>query len=205
MPRAGQRRRTESSGETRDRLVDAASWVLATRGFAAATARGIAEEAECNSALVFYHHGTLNDLLLQALDKSNQQALERYRAAIEGVDGVRGLIDVVRDLYPEDHASGHINLLAQMVAGGIVDRELGLQVSQRVQPWLELANGALTQALPTPLRRRFPTAEVSYLVVAAALGAELLATLAGDHTHNRATLQRLTEKRGVLRRVLTNT
>lgn len=205
MPRAGQRRRTEASGETRDRLVHAASRVLSTRGFAAATARGIAEEAECNSALVFYHHGTLNDLLLQALDQSNQQALERYRAAIEGVDGVGDLIGVVRDLYPEDHASGHINLLAQMVAGGIVDRELGLQVSQRVQPWLELTSGALDQALPAPLRRRFPTAELSYLIVAAALGAELLATLAGDHTRNRATLQRLTEKRGVLRKLLTNT
>ncbi len=204
MPRAGQRRRTEASGDTRVRLVDAARRVLATHGFAAATARGIAEEAGCNSALVFYHHGTLNDLLLEALDQSNQQALERYRTATEGVDSVRGLIDVVRDLYPEDHASGHINLLAQMVAGGIVDRELGVQVSQRVQPWLEFTSETLRQALPAPLRRRFPSAEVSYLVVAAALGAELLATVAGDHSRNRATLQRLTEKRGVLRRLLTN-
>lgn len=202
MPRAGARRRSGASAETRERLVTAATTLLARDGFAAATARGIGAEADCNPALVFYHYGSLNELLLEALDASNEQSLSRYRDALAGADSVRDLIAVVRDLYPEDHRSGHITLMAQLVAGGIVDRDLGRQVSRRVQPWLELTRDALHQALPVPLRRRFPSDDVSYLIVAAALGAELLATLADDHGRNRATLQRLTGNRGLLRSFL---
>lgn len=152
---------------------------------------------------MFYHYGKLNDLLLAALDASNQQSLERYRDALEGTEGLRDLLDVVRDVYPEDHRSGHINLMAQMVAGGIVDRDLGRRVGQRIQPWLELTRDAIHRALPAPLRRRFPSDELSYLIVAAALGAELLATLSDDHTRNRVTLERLTGSR-VLRRLLSD-
>lgn len=204
MPRAGARRRSEASAETRERLVTAATTLVATEGFAAATARAIGAEADCNPALVFYHYGSLNGLLLEALDASNEQSLSRYREALAAADSVRDLVGVVRDLYPEDHRSGHITLMAQLVAGGIVDRDLGRQVTQRVQPWLELTRDAVEQALPVPLRRRFPSDDVSYLIVAAALGAELLATLSNDHGRNRATLQRLTGNRGLLRGFLSS-
>lgn len=202
MPRAGARRRTDRSRDTRQRLVEAAGRLLATEGFAATTARAIGAEADCNPALVFYHYGTLNDLLLAALDESNERSLQRYDDELDEADGLRDLIGVIRDVYPEDDRSGHINLMAQMVAGGIVDRELGRQVSERVEPWVQLTRAALRRALPAPLRRRFPVDELSYLIVAAAMGAELLATLADDHTRNRAALRRLTDSGATLRSFL---
>lgn len=192
MPRKRSRTAsTQTAGGTRQRLVDAAVAVLAEHGYVGATSRAIAQEVGCNQALVFYHHGTLNDLLLAALDVSNQAALDRYRDHLEQADGIGDLLGALRDLYRQDRASGHIGLLAQMVAGGIVDPELGREVAQRVDPWIELTRQALIRALPGPVADRLPVDDLAYLVVTAALGGELLASLTGDHVRNRAVLDRL--------------
>lgn len=192
MPRTGSRTAsTQTAGGTRQRLVDAAVAVLAEHGYAGATSRAIAQEVGCNQALVFYHHGTLNDLLLTALDVSNQAALDRYRDRLEQADGIGDLLGALRDLYRRDRASGHIGLLAQLVAGGIVDSELGTEVAERVDPWIELTRQALIRALPGPVAGRLPVDDLAYVVVTAALGSELLASLTGDHARNRAVLDRL--------------
>lgn len=198
MPRAGSRRRTAPSQDTRGRLVDATTRLLATRGFAAATARAIGDEAGCNQGLVFYHYGTLNDLLLAALDASSQASLQRYRSELEKATGLRAVLSVARTLYGTDRASGHINVVAEMVAGGIVDRQLGRQVAERIEPWIQLTRQALDQSLPAAARRRLPLNEIAYVVVAMALGAELLSTLSGNHERTQAALDRLTTNRGLL-------
>lgn len=191
MPRTGSRSSPQAGGGTRQRLVDAAVAVLSERGYTGATSRAIAEEAGCNQALVFYHHGSLNDLLLAALDASSEMALERYRTRLAAVDSVADLVTVLQELYPADQATGHIGLLAEMVAGGIVDADLGAEVALRVQPWLQLTQDALAQALPTPMARRLPLEDLAYLIVTGALGGELLAALTGDHDRNRAVVDRL--------------
>ena len=53
--------------DTRAALVAAAIDTLRESGFAAASARRIAQRAGCNQALVFYHFGTVNDLLMAPL------------------------------------------------------------------------------------------------------------------------------------------
>lgn len=192
VPRTGSRTAsTRTAGGTRERLVDAAVVVLAEHGYAGATSRAIAQEAGCNQALVFYHHGTLNDLLLAALDVSNQTALDRYRGGVEQSDGIGDLLGALRELYRQDRASGHIGLLAQLVAGGIVDPELGAEVAERVEPWIELTRRALMRVLPGPVAGRLPVDDLAYVIVTAALGGELLASLTGDHARNRAVLDRL--------------
>ena len=55
--------------DTRDALIEAAIAVLRESGFASASARRIAQRAGCNQALVFYHFGTVNDLLVAALEE----------------------------------------------------------------------------------------------------------------------------------------
>lgn len=202
MPRAGSRRRSDSSQDTRERLVSATTRLVATKGFASATARAIGEEAGCNQALVFYHYGSLNDLLLAALDASSQANLQRYQAELDKAKGIRDVLGVARHLYRADRESGHVNLLAQMVAGGIVDRDLGRQVAERTEPWVQLTRHAIHKALPAPVRRRLPVDDLAYVIVAMALGAELLGTLFGDHDRTQAALDGLTGNRGLLRGLL---
>jgi AcrR family transcriptional regulator len=195
MPRVGARRRTDASEDTRRRLVEAASAVLANRGFGAATARAIGEEAGCNQALVFYHFGSLNDLLLAALDASSQRRLDRYREVLAQTRTVKDLRATARRLYEEDRKTGHVTILAELVAGGLLDRDLGRAVAARVQPWVDLAEEALRRAIPAAARRRVPVSHLAYAVVALYLGLEILGQLAGDHSRGEAVVQRLTRSR----------
>jgi AcrR family transcriptional regulator len=199
MPRAGSRRRTAASRDARQRLLAAAATLLSTKGYAGATARAIGDEAGCNQALVFYHYGTLNDLLLAALDASSHDRLQRYQAELDNARGLRKVLGVARSLYRSDRESGHINLVAQMVAGGVVDRDLGRQVAQRIEPWIELTQRAIDTTLPAAVRRRLPVGDIAYVIVAMALGAQLLGILSGDHDRTQAALDRLTSSRGLLR------
>lgn len=184
-------------------LVDAASTILGTKGFAAATARAIGEEAGCNPGLVFYHYGTLNELLLAALDASSRASLRRYEAELDTATGLREVLGVARRLYRADRDAGHINVVAEMVAGGIVDRDLGRQVAERIEPWVQLTRHAIAKSLPAAVRRRLPADHLAYVIVAMALGAELLSTLSGNHERTEAALRRLTSNRGLLRGLLT--
>src|SRR6202165_6078205 len=60
---------------TRDRLVEAALTTLRTRGFPGTTARAIARTGKLNPGLIFYHFGSLDRLLLAALDLTSARRL----------------------------------------------------------------------------------------------------------------------------------
>lgn len=190
MPRVkGQAgRRQGPGGDTRVRLRDAAAQLLATKGYAATTTRAIADVAGGDAALIAYHYGGLNALLLAALDASNDARLTAYRTALADTARRRDVIAALRGLYAQDRESGHTTLVAQLVAGGLMDRDLGREVARRMRPWLELTETALSEYLPPPLRRHAPTRELAYLVVAAFLGLEVLDDLLSDEAEGHAVL-----------------
>ena len=76
---------------TRRQIVDAALETLRTEGFAGATSRAIARSGGFNQALIFYHFGTLDGLLLAALDRTSEERLERYRQVVDDAESVEEL------------------------------------------------------------------------------------------------------------------
>jgi len=70
-------------GDTRAALVEAAIAVLRESGFASASARRIAQRAGCNQALVFYHFGSVNDLLIGALEEVSARRMAAYRDLLD--------------------------------------------------------------------------------------------------------------------------
>src|SRR3954447_9194018 len=68
---------------TRDHIVETTLQALAEDGFAGATSRAIARRGKFNQALVYYYFGSLDALLLAALDRTSAERLARYRAAVE--------------------------------------------------------------------------------------------------------------------------
>jgi AcrR family transcriptional regulator len=54
---------------TRAALIAGAIQTLREAGFAGASARQIARRAGCNQALIFYHFGSVPDLLIAALER----------------------------------------------------------------------------------------------------------------------------------------
>lgn len=181
--------------DRREQLIAAADELLKTVGFAGTTTRAIAATAECNVGLISYYFGGLNNLLLEVLDRSSAARLERYEAATADATTLKKLRRQTRHLYREDCETGHAALLAQMVVGGLLDRELGQQVAQRVRPWVTFTETTVRRALPTPLRRAVPVPEVAYATVALFLGLELLGNLAGDHERGQKVVARLLSDR----------
>jgi AcrR family transcriptional regulator len=187
MAKAGPRRTATSGGgrdrsaDTRAALIEGAIEALRTAGFAGASAREIARMAGCNQTLVFYHFGSVIDLLLAALDSISERRMAAYRGVLDHARSVSDLVESARSIFVEDLDSGHVTVLVEMIAGARSVPGLGEQVAARVAPWREFAEAAVRGALASsPLARLMPAKDVAHAVVAGFLGLELLANLDGD-------------------------
>ncbi len=169
------------SAQTRAALVAGAIEALRTVGFAGASAREIARLAGCNQTLVFYHFGSVTDLLLAALDAVSERRLVAYRAAFGRAGSLSDLVESARGMFVEDLDSGHVTVLVEMIAGARSVPGLGEQVAARVAPARAFAEATLRDALASsPFARMIPAADAAHAVVAGFLGLELLANLDGD-------------------------
>ncbi len=171
------------AADIKERMVEAALETLRLDGFAGASARGIAARGGFNQALVFYHFGSVHQLLLTALDTSSARRMDRYREVLDGVTGVTALLSKASALYQEDLASGHVRVLCEMVGGGSSSPELGREVSRRVGPWIDFTQQTIDRAFASsPLRRLLPREGIAFPVVALYIGMEMLSNLDGDHS-----------------------
>ena len=169
--------------ETRDALVRAAIEALKEEGFAGASAREIARRAGCNQGLVFYHFGSVPNLLLAALDSTSETRRQQYQAALEQASGLEGLVEAAQTVFLEDLDAGHIAVLAEMIAGTSSTPGLAAEVAARVAPWHEFTSAALGEVFEsTPLGAVIEPGEAAHAVMALYLGLEMLAHLDGDRT-----------------------
>jgi AcrR family transcriptional regulator len=184
---------SRTAGEkTRDRIVDAALTTLKKEGFAGATSRAIAREGGFNQALIFYHFGSLDGLLLAALDQTSEERLERYREAVDKAETPEELAEVAAAVYAEDRDRGHMTVVSQMVAGSVARPQLAGEVVARMEPWIELCEDALRKALSnTPAAEVVPLRDLAYAVVTFYLGLNLLTHLDQDRERTEAVVARL--------------
>jgi AcrR family transcriptional regulator len=187
MATSGPRRAATSAGkqqrsaETRTALVAGAIEALREVGFAGASAREIAVRANCNQALVFYHFGSVTELLLAGLDDVSARRLAAYTDVVDKATTLSELIDSSRAIFEEDLDAGHVAVLVEMVTGAQSVPGLGEQVAARLAPWRDFAESAVQQALTgSPVALLLPAKELAHAVVAGFLGLELLASLDGD-------------------------
>jgi AcrR family transcriptional regulator len=182
-----------SSGEaTRRQIVGAALETLRNDGFAGATSRAIARAGGFNQALIFYHFGSLDGLLLAALDRTSEERLERYRDVIDRAESVDELVAAVARLYAEDRKRGHMTVVAQMVAGSAARPELKPELVTRMEPWLDLCERALEKGLGwLGLAELIPRRELAYAFVTFYLGVNLMTQLDEDRARTDALFARL--------------
>lgn len=167
--------------DTRDALVAAAIDVLRESGFASASSRRIAQRAGCNQALVFYHFGSVTDLLVAALEEVSAQRMAAYRLLLDRTGTLTQLIDSAREVFEADLDAGHVTVLTEMISGAQSVPELGPRVAACLAPWRDFAREAVRDVLATsPVARLVPAEEAAHVVVAGILGLEMLASLDGD-------------------------
>src|SRR5205823_3549643 len=136
MAKRGPKTRGAAGDRTRGRIIDAAVETLQRAGFAGASARAIARTGGFNQALIFYHFGSVNDLLLAALNETSARRMDRYTEAVGRARSVPDLVRVAGEIFREDLESGHIKVLAEMIAAASSVPDLGPQIVAQVEPWI---------------------------------------------------------------------
>jgi AcrR family transcriptional regulator len=205
MAKAGPRSHENPAGEgprsaqTRAALIAGAVDALREVGFGRASAREIAGRAGCNQALVFYHFGSVTDLLLAALDDVSARRMAAYRGLLDHAGSLAEVVESARTIFVADLAAGHVSVLVEMITGAQAVEGLGEQVAARLAPWRELAETAVRQSLAaSPLAALLPAREIAHGVVAGFLGLELLANLDGDPSAALALFDRVLLLAGLL-------
>lgn len=183
---------------TKKRIVNAALKTLKREGFTGSSARLIARNGRFNPALIFYHFGSVNDVLLAALDETSNIRMKRYRELVDEAASLPEVMKAAAMLYSEDLHSGHITVLAEMIAGAASVPELGPQIAERIQPWIDLTEETLRRVIEgTPLEQLAPPREAAFAVVSLYLGMELLTHLQGDTSRSEALFKLATNLSGM--------
>ncbi|MGW0808014.1 TetR/AcrR family transcriptional regulator [Nonomuraea sp. NPDC002799] len=177
----------QPGAETRDRLIEAAAETVRAHGYAGTSARAIATAAGVNSALVFYHFGGVDALLLAALDRSIQQRMVTYRQAVDGCRTLEALVQKANEIYQADLEGGHITLFAEMVGASIARPELRKEISARAEPGFAFVEEALERVIGgSPLARLLPPRDLAYAAITFYFGLNLFTHLDPDQTRTQA-------------------
>mgnify|MGYP001339496658 CR=1 FL=1 len=161
--------------DTPQRIISATITALREEGFAGTSARVIARHGDFNQALIFYHFGSLPDLLIATLERIAEERLHQYRTAVAGVHDLPAAVEIARKQYGRDVAAGHITVLAELVAGASSMPGLGQEVVRCMDPWIDFTATTLQRLLRgTMLEKLVPARDAAHAVVAMYLGMELL-------------------------------
>jgi AcrR family transcriptional regulator len=176
-----------TSQTTRARIVDAMLATLAAEGFAGASARSIARTGGFNQALIFYHFGSIENLMVAAVQEFSERRLERYREALAPVGSVAELIGALAKLYEQDVTAGRVAAVQEIVAGASSSPELRHRVAELVDPWTAFAGEVVRRlVLGTALESLIPVEEAAYALVAMYFGVETLTHLDPDRSRASA-------------------
>lgn len=156
---------------TRERLIAGAMEALRTHGIAGASARTIAATAQVNQALVFYHFGSVDELLVQACRTAVDERVGAYRERLATVASLRELLALGRVLHEEEQALGNVRILAQTLAAA--------QVDERFVPICREALGKWSAEVELVLRRVLADSPMVDLADPAALARAISASFIG--------------------------
>ncbi|WP_433174701.1 TetR/AcrR family transcriptional regulator [Actinoallomurus sp. CA-150999] len=160
--------------DTRQRLIDATIQTLRTHGIAGISARTIAGTADVNQALVFYHFGSVDQLLAASCAEAAAQRVQMFRERFAEVGSLRELLAAGRELHATERAAGNVTVLAQMLAGAQRDPALAAATSAALEQWAHELERVLDRVLPaTPLIEIADTPALARAISAAFIGIEL--------------------------------
>jgi AcrR family transcriptional regulator len=160
--------------DTRQKLIDGALEAIRAHGIAGVSARTIAAAAGVNQALVFYHFGSVDDLLAQACREATAARVEHYRDRLAAVGSLRELLDLGRTLHTEERAQGNVTVLAQLLAGAQTDERLVGPTAEALGLWVAEIEAVLVRLLAgSPLGEVAEPAGLARAVSAAFVGMEL--------------------------------
>jgi AcrR family transcriptional regulator len=171
--------------DTRQRLIDGAIETIRSHGIAGTSARTISATAGVSQGLVFYHFGSVNDLLRAACIDATQARVAAFADRLATVADLRGLLALGRDLHTEERAHGNVMVLAQMLAGAQNDAHLAESTATALGLWIAPIEQALTRLLTaSPVAGLIDTAGLARAISAAFIGLELYEGVAPEEARS---------------------
>ena len=163
-----------SAEDTRRRLLEGALRTLVEQGIARTSARSVAAAAGVNQALVFYHFGSVDELLAAACRYGAEQRVARHRDRLGAVTSLSELLAFGREVHAEERAAGHVAVLGQLLAGAQTHPRLAPATAAGLDLWVEEIEAVLRRVLAGgPLDGLADPAGLARAVAASFIGMEL--------------------------------
>ncbi len=173
MTGTNRRRKSKSGLETRKRIIQAALETVRREGLVGASARAIARTGDFNQALLFYHFGSIEELLLESLTWANNMRMEQFAAQFEAAKSLSDLVDLAYDLYVSE-VHEYQSALVAIVAGWPAGSEVGQRVMEVLRPWDEMVQRSLRRCLDgSAFVQIMPARDLTFGLVSLLLGVEL--------------------------------
>ena len=157
---------SEEQQKTKERIIAAASKVLAEKGYEATTLREISREAQAAPGLVHYYFGGKDELLVEVLQAAGQRFHQRMERLVQQVPAERSLeavltqlrerVDLEPDVYRLRYESFSLGLHNPVIEPKVRERlaqrrnEIG-SVMAKVLENMERTDGAQRSSLDPTL------------------------------------------------------
>ena len=185
MARAGRKRSGESPrtagprGETRAAIIEATVETLAALGFSGTSARAVADRAGVAPGGVFYHFGSMDQLLAEVYTTCLDRRIARLRAAV--AVPVEGLSAAFTDAVRDEFAHVESRALLELVVGAINSPELAVRVRAGFDTSFAFTREVIEQVLAdSPLAGALPLDLIAQVAASAFFGLAVLDLVGAD-------------------------
>lgn len=172
---ATRRRAPAGASEARERvteaLLDAAERLLVERGYAAITSRALAAEAGVNNGLVHYYFGSMEEVLVQVLERFTERLIVRQRAMYAGPGSFLEKWRTAWRFQEDDLRAGYSKIWLELQALAWNRPDLRERIARVEAEWRAVLSEAIGRALEEyGVAETFPPGAVVALVVTFAQG-----------------------------------
>lgn len=170
---------SDRAAATKQALVDATLATIRDHGIAKVSARTVATAGGVNQALVFYHFGSVDNLLVEACRTSTAQRVARYVDDLDAATTFAELVDVGARVQAEEREAGNVAVLAQALAGAHANPSLAAAMGEALDLWRAPIRRTLDRLLAdSPFTDVLDAEELTTLVSAVFVGLELMQPVA---------------------------
>ncbi|MEU8433055.1 TetR/AcrR family transcriptional regulator [Streptomyces sp. NPDC029216] len=162
------------SAATKEKLLEGALRTLVEQGVAKTSARNIAATAGVAQGLVFYHFGSVDELLAEACRYGAAQRVARHRDRLAALGSLTELLEFARAMHAEERAGGYVAVLGQLLAAAQSSPALAAATADGLGLWIAELEAVLTRLLAaTPLAGFADPAGLARATAASFVGIEL--------------------------------
>lgn len=160
--------------DTKQRLIDGALQTLRDKGITGVSARTIATATGVNQGLIFYHFGSVDQLVIEACRTSTAERIQPYRERFAEATSLRELLAIGRELHTTELAAGNVTVLAQVLAGAQQSKAYAEAGRDALQLWIDEIELVLNRLLrKSPIEVAVDKPGLARGVAAAFIGIEL--------------------------------